>query len=442
MADPIALATHKSHTISGQAAGVDAFLQDLGSPSAAVIQFEREAFEQKRKEELKKTEEAKLLAEEEKLRVEEKRAEELRKAFEEKLKVEPKAQPIEKTEVIVNHAKTVQAAKKPVEEQPEQLKKLTWGNKLDNFLEKASNPCGDRLLDTNCGDWKIEIKKKDETRDVEVNEVEENDNVETEREAADESPMERELFGDEGIKVTAVDDTADDVVEDGIQVTEAEAPIEEAEVPLEDVKDTDETADTKKEAETSWVDKIYTNMCTPISCLTNGTPDNTPTEPEEDANVIRVSNLTEMALNGDHEDAAVVKEVMGHVKQIEHDKEFSIVEDAKKLVSPAKSAIGSIIDGFKSAWSFMSQKFATSTKNCTDDKVDAAEEKSVKTETEAQTVAKTVKTEAPTVAKTIKTEVVSTKDDVLPEESVVIPDDITAPGVIQNVSSLQEESTS
>ena len=424
MTDPIALATLKPHKVSGQAAGVDAFLQDLGSPSAAVIQFEREAFEQKRKEELRQ-------AEEEKLRAEEKRAEELRKAFEEKLKVEPKAQPIEMPEVSVSRPnKPVQAERKPVEEQPEQLKELTLGNKLDIFLEKVSNPCGDRLLDTNCGDWKIEIKRKDETRDVEVNEVEESDNV-TEREAADESPVVREPFGDEGIKVTAVDDE----IEDGIKFNGMETPSEEAEVPLED-KDMTETAEGKEEVEKSWVD----NMFTTLSCFTKTTPDNTPIEHDQEADSIKVSNLTEMALNGDHEDAAVVKEVMGHVKQVEHDKEFSIVEDAKKLVAPAKSTIDSILIGAKSAWSFVSLKFAKTSKSTTDDKVDATEEKTVKTE--APTIAKTVKTEAPTVAKTVKTEAASTKDQDLPEEAVMIPDDITAPGLIQNVSSLQEESTS
>jgi hypothetical protein len=367
------------------------------------------------------------------------------------------------------------------EESPEEepTNNAAWGTKLTSLVEKVKNPCGDGL-DTQCGPWRIEIKREDkvEGRDVEENDVKASENP-AEREETEDKPSVREPIGDEGIRVTGIDE--DDIKvtgmdDDGIKVTGMDAPsTEEPEV------ETVEPTENKEVSDETWVDRISSqahNMCTAIndlassahactdqskeriSTFTSQTMDSirniTTNESEDDAQaeVIQLANITEMALNGDQEDAYIAKEVIGHVKQIEHDKEFSIVEDAKKLMPQVtravdkiasdakpqvKSAMAAISSHAKSAWSFLVEKMASlkaSCKESTNDAEDEVEEKTVKTE--AVTVAKTIQTEAPTVAKSVKTEAATAKDETFPEEQVEIPDDITTPGLVHDVSSLEE----
>lgn len=375
---------------------------------------------------------------------------------------------------------------KSPEEEP--TDNASWSTKLTSVVDKVKNPCADGL-DTQCGDWRIEIKRenKDEGRDVEENDVKTSENPD-ERDAAEDKTSVREPVGDEGIRVTGIEDD-NGMDDDGIKVTGMDAPsTEESEV------ETVVATEIEEASEETWVDRISNqahNMCTTItdlassahtcteqsketiSSFTSQTMDSirniTAADPEDDAQEqaeeIRLANITEMALNGDQEDAYIAKEVIGQVKQIEHDKAFSIVEDAKKMMPQAtkamdkiasdttkamdkiasdakpqaKIAMDAIASYAKSAWSFLSDKVASlkaSCKESANDNVDDVEDKTVKTE--AVTVARTIKTDAPTVAKTVKTEAATAKDETFPEETVAIPDDITTPGLVNDVSSLEE----
>jgi hypothetical protein len=381
MADVTTLTTRHIDT---QAAGVDAFISDLNTPSAAMLKIDEETSEEAR------------------------------------------------SQVLFSYTDDAE------EEQPTDN---TWGKKLNNFVERVKSPCVDGV-DTRCGDWHIEIKKenKDEARDVvEEDEVKGSDADKTEeREVESEEKLvsEKEPIGDEGIKVTGM-------MGDGIKVTGMDAPsTEETETTEGDEPEkvespVDNEVSAAETSEETWVDHISNqaqNMCSAISsitsptCLLGDTATATPTEYDQEAEVIKVAELTEMALNGNHEDASIAKEVLGQVKQQEHEKQFSIVEDAKKFME-------SIATQAKSTWTFLSQKFGILSKSneSTQEKEDVNEEKTVKTD--APTIAKTVKTEAPTIA---KTEAPTAKDDTPTEDSATIPDDITTPGLVNDVSSLQE----
>lgn len=338
MADMTTLTTRNIDT---QAAGVDAFLRDVDSPSAAMLKIQEAESEEAR------------------------------------------------TEILFNYTDVVEESKEDG----------TWSTKLNKFVQRAKTPCGDGF-DTHCGDWRIEIKRenKDEGRDVEENEVNESDEKPTKREAAEEVKD----VSNVNYNVTDLDD--------GIRVVGMDAPSkEESETEPAEVETKEALA--ANAAEESLIDRISVrvqNFCTSISSVTspamsslrNMTTDINPTEQDDDAEVIKVSNLTEMALNGDQEDAYIAKEVIGHIKQVEHEKQFSIVEDAKKLMPHLKNTMDQIVTQAKNTWSFLAQKIG---------------------------VAKTIQTETPTA-----------NDEELQEETAVIPDDITTPGLVNDVSSLQE----
>ena len=290
---------------------------------------------------------------------------------------------------------------------------------------------------------------------------------------------------DDGIKVTGMDAPSEDIesVTSRVEIT----PPTKKTLDLSKSEDKVTTDDENNSAVESpieldanniqaenetWIDQISTkthNMCTTISntaCSEKSKETvshvsskaieslrNIPSvfnvpEDDEEAEVINVSNLTEMALNGDKDDASIAKEVLVHVKQIEHEKQFSIVEDAKKMLPRVKSTMNHIASQAKSTWSFVSSMVGSLKSTNTEVKEsevaieDTFEDKTIKTE--AFTVsAKTIKTEANTVAnKTIKTEAnISTTSGVFPEESI-IPDDITVPDSVTTPGAFTNESLS
>lgn len=293
------------------------------------------------------------------------------------------------------------------------------------------------------------------------------------------------LLTDDGIKVTDMDAPSEDIesVTSRVEITPPtkktlDLSISEDKVTTDDENNSAVESPTEKDTSSiqeeneTWIDQISTkahNMCTTISntaCSEKSKETvshvsskaieslrNIPSvfnvpEDDEEAEVIKVSNLTEMALNGDKDDASIAKEVLVHVKQIEHEKQFSIVEDAKKMLPRVKSTMNHIASQAKSTWSFVSSMVGSlkstnaEVKESEDAIEDTFEDKTIKTE--ALTVsAKTIKTEANTVAnKTIKTEANnSATSGVFPEESI-IPDDITVPDSVTTPGAFTNESLS
>eukprot|EP00956_Cyclotella_meneghiniana_P026615 scaffold58011_cov76-Cyclotella_meneghiniana.AAC.2 len=308
--------------------------------------------------------------------------------------------------------------------------------------------------------------------------IEENDSTNAKKDSVN------KLHIDNGIKVTGMHAPSEDIESVTSRVKTTPPPKKEVDVFKTVEKGTADTqnnsvVETPTEQDTNditetvnetWIDQISDNahnMCTAISntaCseqsketvsrVSNKAIEslrNIPSvfnvpEEDEEAEVIKVSNLTEMALNGDRDDASIAKEVLVHAKQIEHEKQFSIVEDVKKMLPHVKSTMNQIASHAKSTWSFVSTvvgslKSTLEDAKKSDDAIeDTLEDKTIKTE--ARTVsAKTIKTEANTVAnKTIKTEAPSDTSGVFPEES--IPDDITVPESVATTGAFTNQSLS